>query len=464
MNRKTYLLLFIFPITFTLGLFSSAQAQSNIIDEVIWIVGDEPILRSDIENQKLLLQSENQTIPGDPDCYLPELLAVQKLFLNQAKVDSITVDEGQISRFVEARLENVVSTYFGTKERMEEALNKKFSQIRDDWRRQSREGQIIEQMKNKIVENIRVNPSEIRSFFAATPTDSLPWIPTSVEVQVISIKPEISLSEIDNIKERLRGYSDEVNSGAREFTSIARIYSDDTNTALRGGEYGYVGRASLEEEFANIVFNMNPEGGRVSQVIETSQGYHIVQLIDKRGDMVNFRHILLKPKVESSAIETAITKADSIANEVRQGSVTFETAAEKFSDDQSSKINGGLMINTNEESMLMGSSRFEYEGLPQDISKVVYSLSPGQVSDAILATNANGSKEVIVVKLRSKTEGHRANMVNDFQTIKAMAQRKKEQKALDEWILKKQKETYVSIKPGYQACDFKYPGWSHSKE
>lgn len=451
--------------TILLSLFSLAsfltqlKAQKNVIDEVIWMVGDEPILKSDVENQKLYLMSEGRKLSGNYDCLIPEQIAVQKLFLNQAKIDSIEVDEGKIARLVESWLSNAITNYYGSKEKLEEYFGKKYSQIREDQRRIARNSEIVRQMQYKIVQNVRVSPSEIRRFIQNTPTDSLPFVPTSVELQIVTIKPQISLSESDAIKKRLREFASDVNEGKTEFSTLARLYSEDKRTSLQGGEYGFVGKTSLDPNFAHVVFNMPEKSRHVSQVIQTEEGYHIVQLIDKKGDLVNFRQILLKPKISDQSIEAAIAKLDSLSNEITKGNTSFEAVASLYSEDKDTQRNGGLMINTNENSELEGSPSFRYEDLPQDISKEVYAMKVGNVSKPMIITTKKGNKEVAIVKLKSRIEGHRADIVRDLQIIKGMALNSKRQKVLDDWVRVRQKETYVYMRPGYESCLFQYPGW-----
>ena len=285
--------------------------KKNVADEVVWMVGDEPILLSDIEYQKLVLRSEGHNIEGDLDCVIPERIAIQKLFLNQAKIDSVEANETQVNRMVEMWIQNAISQ-LGSKEKLEEYFNKKLSQIREEQAAQMRNEEIVRAMQQKIAQGVQVSPSEISSFYKGIPQDSLPFIPKTIEVQIIALQPQIPLIEIDRVKGVLRGYADDINEGKREFSTIARLYSEDKRTALQGGEYGFVGKVSLDPTFAAAVFNLSDKT-RVSPIIKTDEGYHIAQLIEKRGDLVNFRHILVRPVVDEAAIESATHRIDSIA-------------------------------------------------------------------------------------------------------------------------------------------------------
>lgn len=438
----------------------SAYAQrvrKNVIDEVVWLVGDEPILLSDIEYQKMRLRSEGHRFDGNPDCLIPEQLALQKLFLNQAKIDSVEVSEQQVNRYVDSWIENAISQ-LGSQEKLEEYFGKKINRIREDERKEVRNAQIVNSMRQKITEGIQVSPSEIRKFFQTLPQDSLPFVPKTVEVEIISVRPEIDLAEIDRIKSRLRGFSDEITAGKRDFSVLARLYSENKTTARQGGEYGFVGRAALETDFASVVFNLS-DPKRVSQIVKTEDGYHIVQLIEKRGDLVNFRHILLRPEANDLAVVKASERMDSITKLINEEKLTFAQAAELFSDDKDSRANGGLMTNRNQESDFEGSAFFRYEDLPQDLARVVSRLKVGEISAPFRMRQSNGQVDVVMVRLKKEHEAHVANLNTDYRTIKAMALAKKKEQVIEDWIRRKQKETPIVIREQYSDCAFRYPGW-----
>ena len=433
--------------------------KRSIADEVVWMVGDEPILLSDIEYQKLILRSEGQGIEGDLDCIIPERIAIQKLFLNQAKIDSIEANETQVNRMVEMWIQNAISQ-LGSKEKLEEYFNKKLSQIREEQAVQMRNEEIVRAMQQKIAQGIQVSPSEISSFYKSIPQDSLPFVPKTIEVEIIALQPQIPLSEIDRVKGVLRGYADDVNEGKREFSTIARLYSEDKRTALQGGEYGFVGKVSLDPTFATAVFNLSDKT-RVSPIIKTDEGYPIAQLIEKRGDLVNFRHILVPPVVDEAALEAATKRMDSIAKLIDEGKLSFDQAASLYSEDKDTYNNGGLMINSSNESDFSGSSSFRYEDLPQDIAKIAYQLKVGQVSKPFTMRTEKGLEQVAIIRLKEEHPEHIANMNTDFRTIKEMALAKKRSKVIDEWIRAKQKATHIHINEAYRNCAFQYPGWVH---
>ena len=436
--------------------------KRSIADQVVWMVGDEPILLSDIEYQKLILRSEGQGIEGDLDCIIPERIAIQKLFLNQAKIDSFEAIETQVNRMVEMWIQNAISQ-LGSKEKLEEYFNKKISQIREEQAVQMRNEEIVRAMQQKIAQGIQVSPSEISTFYKSIPQDSLPFIPKTVEVEIIALQPQIPLTEIDRVKSVLRSYADDINEGKREFSTIARLYSEDKRTALQGGEYGFVGKVSLDPTFATAVFNLSDKT-RVSPIIKTDEGYHIAQLIEKRGDLVNFRHILVRPVVDEAALSAATKRMDSIAQLIEEGKLTFDQAAALYSEDKNTYNNGGLMINSSNESDFAGSSSFRYEDLPQDIAKIAHELKVGQVSKPFTMRTEKGLEQVAIIRLKEEHPEHIANMNTDFRTIKEMALAKKRSKVIDEWIRTKQKATHIYINEAYRNCTFQYPGWVHEEQ
>lgn len=450
----------------TLGLFGLTNieltAQNNVADEVVWMVGDEHILKSDIEYQKLRMLSEGNRVSKDAECFIPEQIAVQKLFLNQAKIDSITVDENQVSRYVELWLQNVIGQV-GGQDKLEEYFGKKISQIREDETKEARNGEIVRAMQRKIVENLQVSPSEIREFYAKQNPDSIPFVPEAIEVQMISFRPKVDIAEADRIKSKLREIAEEVKSGKRDFSTAARLYSEDSRTSIQGGEYGYVSRPSLDPQFAQTVFNLT-EKKPLSSVVQTASGYHLVQLIDKRGEMVNFRQILMRPKIDDKAIADATSKLDSLSNMIKSNDITFEQAAEFYSSDEDSRNAGGLLTNKKEDSQFAGSSSFQYQELPQELAKVAYELKEGEISAPFLMHNSKGIEEIAIIKLKKIHRGHRANINEDYTLIKNLAINQKREQYIDEWIREHQAKTFIEINANYRDCNFKYPNWIHDNK
>ena len=430
-------------------------AQDNVIDEVIWIVGEEAILRSEVEEERLRAQYEGQPIAGDPYCVIPEQLAIQKLFLHQAELDSIEVNESSVSSQVDMRMNYYISQ-IGSKEKMEEYFRKTSSEIREEMMTMVRNQMIIQQMQAKLTENINPTPAEIRRYYNSLPQDSIPMVPAQVEVQILSIEPTVPLEETERIKTRLREFTERVHSGNADFSMLARLYSEDVESAKRGGELGFVGKGQLVSEFANVAFNLT-DPKRVSRIVQTEYGYHIIQLIEKKGDRINCRHILLKPRVSVDDKVRAVERLDSIRGLVVDSGMPFELAVAQFSEDKNTMMSGGTMTNMN-----TGASKFEYQDLPAEIAKQIYVLKEGEVSQPFAMVDRTKNKEICaIVRLKSKRDAHKANLVDDFQVIRDMYEQKLSGELIDQWIRDKQQEIYVSIDPSWRGCDFQYPGWVH---
>ena len=434
----------------------SVYGQDNVIDEVVWVVGDEAILKSDVESERLNAQYEGRKFDGDPYCIIPEQLAVQKLFLHQAAIDSIEVSEQEVIGQVERRTNWLIEQVGGSKEKLEEYYNKTSTQIREMLRENIRDGLTVQKMQQHIVGEIKITPAEVRRYFKDLPQDSIPFVPTQVEVQIVTLEPKIPLEEVERVKKTLRDYTDGINSGKMSFATYARFYSEDPGTARRGGELGFMGKGELVPEYANVAFNLQ-DPNKVSKIVETEFGFHIIQLIEKRGDRINPRHILLKPKVEEKDLEAALVRLDSIADDIRNQKFTFDDAATYISQDKDTKNNHGLMANKN-----TGTARFEMQDLAQvsqEVAKMVENMNVGEISRAFTMINDKGKEVCAIVKLKSRINGHKATISEDYQRLKAIVMEKRSEDKLEKWIKEKQKHTYVRINEKWQKCDFKYPGW-----
>jgi len=453
MIKKILILIVLLTCNMQVVLYS----QDNVLDEIVWIVGDEPIFRSEVENQRLYMQNQRIRFESDPYCFIPEQIAIQKLYLNQAKIDSIDVDEGAVIREAEVRI-NYMINEFGSREKMEEYYNKKVSQIKEEQQTIVREQNIVEKMQQHLVGEIKLTPSEVRQYFRNISPDSLPTVPTTVEVQIVTLEPRIPFEEIDAIKARLREFTDRVHNGEIDFATLARAYSEDPGSAMRGGEMSMMSKGSLLPEFANVAFNLS-DPRRVSNIVETEYGFHIIQLIEKRGDRINCRHILLRPRVSDNELAEATARMDSLYNDIMASKITFEDAATYLSYDKETKNNKGLMVNIKYESSNAGTPKFEMQDLPPEIAKVVDRMQVGEIS-APFQMKTDKLKEVIaIVKLKARTPSHRANLTDDYQALRAIVENKKKDDLLRDWIAKKQKTVYVRISEGWRGCDFQFPGW-----
>ncbi len=430
--------------------------ESSVIDEVIWVVGDEPILKSNVEAMRMQGEMEGMKWYGNPDCSIPEQIAVQKLFLHQAAIDSIEVTESEIITQVDQQINYWIQMADGSREKVEEYRNQSIAEIRQELRDEFRDRQLIDKMKEKLVEGITVTPADVRNYFKNMPEDSIPYVPTEVEVQIVAMTPKVSQEEVDRVKDELRSYTDRVTKGETSFATLARLYSEDPGTARQGGELDYTGRGLLDPAFANVAFNLT-DPKKISKIVETEYGFHIIQLIDKRGDKVKCRHILLKPKVTPEAIEQAKLRMDSIANDIRDKKFTFEDAATYISDDKDTKNNHGLMANTAEPGRL--SSKFRMQDLPTEVARVVDTLQVDQISAPFEMINSKGKTVVVIAKLKSRTEGHRATITEDFQVMKNVVLAQRRQEHLLGWVKEKLRDTYVWMNPRYCDCDFEYQGW-----
>ena len=437
-------------------------AANNVIDEVIWVVGDEAILKSDVENSRLSAVAEGQRIEGDPYCTIPEQLAIQKLFLHQAAIDSVEVSDNEVFQNVNDRIDMFI-TQVGSKEKLEEYMNKSLTQIREQQFEMVKDAMITSEVRKSLVGNIKVTPAQVRRYFKDMPEDSIPFVPTKVEVQIIVRSPKIEQEEIDRVKADLRDYTERVNNGSSKFSTLALLYSEDKGTARNGGELGPVGRGELVPEFANVAFNLT-DPKAVSKIVETEYGFHIIQLVSKSGDRVTVRHILRKPRVSDASLNNAVNELDSLANEIRKGSFTFDEATQYVSDDKDTRNNHGLMVNrsmtnTGEYSESYGTPRFELKELPYEIARAVSSMNIGEISKPFVMTNEKGKEVVAIVKLKNKIDGHHATVTDDYQVLQNVLVAKMSQDKVENWIKEKMKTTYVRINEDWRNCEFKYSGW-----
>ena len=430
-----------------------AWSQDNVIDEVAWVVGDEAILKSEIEEVRLDALYNRRKFDGDPYCVIPEEIAVQKLFLHQAELDSIEVSDSEVVQQLDYQL-NMYIANIGSMEKMEEYFNKTASQIRETMRENIREGLTVQKMQQKLVGEVKVTPAEVRRYFQQLPQDSIPYIPTKVEVQIITLQPKVPQEEVDDVKRRLREYTERINNG-ESFAMLARMYSEDLGSARNGGELPFMGRGQLDPAYANVAFNLQ-DPNKVSKIVESEYGFHIIQLLEKRGERIRTRHILLKPHVPESALLAANARLDSIANDIRNNKFSFESAAAVLSHDKDTRNNHGLLPNPND-----GTSKFEMQELPPEIAKVVDKMEVGEISRAFtMIPQETGKEECVIVKLKSRIDGHKATISDDYQNLKDIVLAKRRSEVLDEWIRDKQRTTYVRISNNWRTdCNFKYPGW-----
>lgn len=434
-----------------------AVAQNNIAEEVAWVVGDQPIWKSEIEEQYNNMQYEKVDLGGDPYCLIPEQMAVEKLYLHQADIDTITVPDASVMAEVDARL-NFYITQLGSREKVEQYFRKSMPEMREAMIDMVRNSYRVRSVQQALTKNVSATPSDVRRYFDQLPSDSVPYVPMQVEVQLLSLNPVIPRQEIEDIKGRLRDFTDRVNRGESDFSTLAILYSEDKESGLRGGEIGFLGRGQLDPDYAAVAFNLN-DPKKVSKIVESQYGYHIIQLIEKRGDRINTRHILLRPRVSDNDLTDAINRLDSVRSDiVNDKKFSFEDAVAVLSQDKDTRNNRGIMVNQQN-----GTPRFEMSQLPQEIAKAVNSMEVGEVSKPFIMIDPKLNREiVVVVKLTDRIAGHKATVSDDYQLIKGMYEDAEREKLLTKWLEKKIQDTYVRIEDGWRNCEFKHSGWIKS--
>ena len=446
--------IFLPVILVLVGAAYAVAGVDNVAEEVTWVVGDLPIWKSEIEEAYQNMLYEKTPIDGDPYCVIPEQIAIEKLYLHQADMDTVEISESMVAQQVESQINYYISS-LGSKEKVEQIFNKSMpalrESLRDMWGNRSR----VQQVQRNLTKNITSTPADVRRYFNRLPEDSIPYIPRQVEVQILTAAPAIPREEIDNVKSRLRDYADRVTRGESDFSTLAILYSEDPGSAGRGGELGFMGRGQLVPEYAAVAFNLN-DPKKVSKIVQTEFGFHIIQLIEKRGDRVNTRHILLRPRVAEKDLTDAVMRLDSLrADIVDNKKFSFEDAVSALSNDKDTRNNRGVMVNPES-----GTSRFQMSDLPQEVAKEVNSLHPGEISKAFIMKDPKTNHDIVaIVKLTNRIEGHKANLSDDYQAIKNMYEQARQKEVLDEWLAKKIKDTYIRIEDGWRDCEFKHSGW-----
>lgn len=428
------------------------KAQDKVIDQIVAIVGGNIILKSEIEDMFIQQQAQGITSEGDMKCEILEDFLVDKLLVAEALLDTnIVVTDNQINQNLDGRLQMFIN-HFGSEKEVENYFNKPIPQLKADLQEVIKNQLLSSQMQNKIVQDVTVTPSEVRYHFRNLKDEEIPTIPQQYEYLQITVQPAIDLEEDNRVKAQLRDLKRRIEEEGASFATLAVMYSEAPESR-QGGEIGYLGRAQLDPAYAAAAFNL--KGDKVSNVVKSDFGYHIIQLIDRKGEKINTRHILMRPKVSPEALEAASMRLDSLANMIRKNDISFENAAMMFSHDKTTRNNGGLVINPNTMS-----SRFSVEELDPDISKVITRMKINEISDPFQATDETTKQTVFkIIKLISKTDGHKANLQSDYQQLAQMYLEKKKQEVLEEWIAKQQAKTYIRIDNTYANCNFRFKNW-----
>ncbi len=440
---------FLIALAFLLALIvKPVSSQDKVIDEIVAVVGSHPILLSDVENQ--YQQARIQGTIGDPlmlRCRIFEDLLFQKLLLYQSEVDSLVVDDDQVNGELDRRLRYYIQQ-FGSQEKLEDFYDKSIVEFKAELREPLRQEMLAAQQQGKITENIKVTPSEIKAFFHQLPPDSVPIIPTEYEIAQIVKQPPISQEELTAAREKISGLRERILKGEK-FATLAILYSEDPGSATKGGELGLFGRGTMYPEFEAAAFNLKSKSD-VSEIIKTKAGFHILQLIERKGEFVNIRHILIVPKVSTLDLMKASSKLDSIAELIRIDSITFDKAVKKYSDDPG-RVNGGLLQNANS-----GNTRWPADELDPKVFFIIDKLKVGETSAAIPYTTDDGTQAYRLLNLKLRTDPHRANLKDDYNTIQEWALNKKKEEAMGKWIGEKSKTAYIRLNDKYKNCELKY--------
>jgi peptidyl-prolyl cis-trans isomerase SurA len=425
------------------GFTATSQKTYQTLDAVMAVVGNETILLSDIEIQKSQLITNGYKPSPDLECRVLESLLFEKLLLHRARIDSVVVSEEQVQGELDRRVA-MFSEQLGGEDNLVAYYGKSIAEIRLEFHDALEDQLLVQQVQQSITQGLRITPSDVEEFYASIPVDSIPLIDSEVEVSQLVIKPEPSEAEIQRVKDRLNGFREEVLAG-KDFETLAVLYSEDPGSAVKGGELGLVGRGRMVTEFEQIAYNLKE--GEVSKVFKSDFGYHLMQMKERKGDLYNARHILLKPRLISADLQNARIELERIANLIKTDSLTFQQAALTYSDEESTKNNNGIIINPN-----TGSIRFPVDELDPQLFLVVDKLKVGEMSEPVIMRSPAGDQAYRVVKLRYRSEPHKANLKDDYQLLQEMARRGLSDEALSKWLDKYIKTTYIRLDEDLGEC------------
>ncbi len=435
-------------LSFLLGmlLLTSIEVKSQqVVDRVMAIVGGKIILKSDIEKQYVQYLAQSGVEGDESRCLIFDQILLQRLLLNQAEIDSVTVSESQIEGELDRRMRFYINQ-IGSEEKLEEYFHTTIRELKADFRDVIKDQLVVQTMQSKITKDVSASPNEVRKYFESFPEDSIPYIDAELEVAQIVRNPPISAEEKDAIRAELEGYRAKIVTGETELAVFAALYSQDPGSAKKGGELGFFERGAMVPEFELAAFNLKP--GEVSPIVETKFGFHLLQLIERRGDQINIRHILLQPRTTEASIIKCINILDSLQKQINSGTITFEVAAEKFSEEDETKNNGGLMINPETNTTRLS---------PDKIDRVLFfqidSMELNRASEPLIMTSPSGKTAYRIVMVKSRSKPHKANLQDDYQRIHEVTLNEKQSKALIEWVKKKQRSTYIHFNEEYTNCE-----------
>lgn len=431
---------------------TAAFAQDKVVDQIVAVVGGNIILKSEIEQMNMSQQAQGVTSDGDMKCEILENFLIDKLLIAEAEQDTlIAVTASQVNQQMDQQMQMYLA-HFETEKEVEKYFNKSIQLIKSDMQESIKNQQLSQQMRQKIVAGVTATPSEVRRHFKDLKNDEIPAIPTQYEYAQITVQPKVELEEQNRVKAKLREFKKRIEDGS-SFATMAVLYSEGPS-APNGGELpDYMGRAQLDPTYAAAAFNLR--GDKVSNVVKSAFGYHIIQLIDRKGEKVKTRHILMKPKISIESKEEAHTKLDSLANLIRRNDISFEESAVRFSWDKNTRNNGGIAINPANMS-----SKFSIEELDPDVSKIITNMNLNEISKPFETIDQENQQSIYkIIKVTKKIMGHKADLQNDYQTLAAMFLAKKKEDVLQEWISTRQSETYIRIDDTYANCNFDFDNW-----
>ncbi len=443
-----------FPFFILLMIFSclAGKSQVKMIDQVVAVVGDKRILFSDVEQQYYQLIAQEEKTTAETRCQIFEQLLIQKLLVNQAQVDSIEITESQVDANLDSRMRYFVNM-MGSEQKLEDYFNKSILEIKDDFRDDIREQMLTERMKEEITGSISVTPSEVRSFYRSLPQAEIPYVESEVEINQILVYPKYGEKGVFEVREKLLAIRQRIVDG-ENFATLAVLYSEDPQSATRGGDIGWVNKTDVDPEYAKAAFGLKK--GAVSKIVESSFGFHIIQTLDRTEDRIHTRHIIMRPKLTPDIKQQAFSRLDSILFLVKSDSLTFERAAMIFSEDKDTRLNGGQVVNPK------GGPRWNMDELtPQDYS-VVKNMTAGELSAPFESIDKDRKTVFKILLLKKRTNPHVANPVDDFNLLKEMAMQKKQEEIVNNWVEDKMRTTFIRIDPEYRNCKFSIKGWLKS--
>jgi peptidyl-prolyl cis-trans isomerase SurA len=427
--------------------------SQEVIDQVVAVVGNKPILKSDIENQYIQMISQGYYGSGvDLKCEILEDLLFQKLLLIQAERDSIEVGNKEVETEINRRL-SVFINQVGSEQKLEEFYGKSMVQIKDEFRTIIRDQLLTQRMQAKLTEDVKITPSDVKAFYEKLPPDSIPIIEASYELSQIVKHPGISEEEQNNCISKLEDIRERIINGEK-FSTMAILYSQDPGSANKGGELGFVSRTDLVPEFSAVAFSLTSTED-VSRVVKTDFGYHIIQLVERKGEMVNVRHILITPEIDQKAVDSLRTELTLLREQILTDSISFEDAAELHSDDEETRLNNGKIMNP-----YTGSAKFTPDMLDIPTNRKIKNLKKGDISEPIVTVNSQGVNVVKIIRVDQKVTEHVATLEDDYQELYEYAVQEEQQKIVMNWIKEKVEQTYIMIDKSYHGCEFIYANWN----